>query len=181
MLFVLIFFFITIRSLFALLFLSSPPGQNFTLSVPAYFRRKCMFTMDKLLSKHHGVLIIGAGFNGIIAAKTYLQINPTVDVHIIDAGNALGGVWSADRIYPGLVYELPCPMLNFSDLDMHKEMGIELWEDVTGYQVNELLVSFLNKSRVKKDYSLFLESLCSKTRYFKTMPVQHRGSGGSEK
>lgn len=108
--------------------------------------------MDFSLSKHHGVLIIGAGFNGIVAAKTYLQINPTADILIIDGSSALGGVWSAERIYPGLVYEMPCPMLNFSDFDMYKEMGIELWGDVTGYQVNEFLVNFLKQGRDKTHY-----------------------------
>lgn len=105
--------------------------------------------MDNTSSKHHRVIIIGAGFNGIIAAKTYLQINPTADILIIDGSNSLGGVWSSERIYPGLVYEMPCPMLDLSDFDMHKEMGIELWGDVNGYQVNEFLVSVLKQGRDK--------------------------------
>ncbi len=91
-------------------------------------------------SKHHSVIIIGAWFNGIVAAKTYLQINPLVDLIIIDEGQSIGGVWSDDRIYPGLFYEMPTPLVNYSDFDMCKELGMEMWEDVSGDQVNEYLV-----------------------------------------
>jgi len=98
-------------------------------------------------SKHHDVVIIGAGHNGIVAAKTYLQFNPSIDILIIDGGKSIGGVWSAERIYPGLIFEMPAPMTNFTDFDMTREVGAELWGDVTGDQVNEFLVSLLSTSK----------------------------------
>ena len=52
----------------------------------------------------------------------------------------MGGVWAKSRIYPGLNYEVPAPMLNFTDFDMCKELGIKEWDVVNGDQVNELLV-----------------------------------------
>jgi hypothetical protein len=91
-------------------------------------------------SKHHDVIIIGAGFNGLVAAKTYLQVKPSVDILIIDDRADVGGVWSKERLYPGLFYEMPAPLLNFTDFDMCKELGVELWEDVSGVQVNDFLV-----------------------------------------
>ena len=98
-------------------------------------------------SKHHDVVIIGAGHNGIVAAKTYLQFNPSIDILIIDGGKSIGGVWSAERIYPGLIFEMPAPMTNFTDFDMTREVGAELWGNVTGDQVNEFLVSLLSTSK----------------------------------
>ena len=98
-------------------------------------------------SKHHDVVIIGAGHNGIVAAKTYLQFNPSIDILIIDGGKSIGGGWSAERIYPGLIFEMPAPMTNFTDFDMTREVGAELWGDVTGDQVNEFLVSLLSTSK----------------------------------
>ncbi|KAK0115500.1 hypothetical protein ONS96_013954 [Cadophora gregata f. sp. sojae] len=96
-------------------------------------------------SKHHDVVIIGAGNNGIVAAKTYLQINPSIDLLVIDGGKSLGGVWSAERVYPGLIFEMPAPLMNFTDLDITKELGVELWGDVTGEQVNEFLNRYAQK------------------------------------
>lgn len=91
-------------------------------------------------SKHHKVIVVGTGFSGLIAAKTYLAIDPNVDILLIDGESSIGGVWSASRIYPGLEYEAPTPMMNFSDFDIRKELGLDTWADVTGSQLNEFLV-----------------------------------------
>ncbi len=103
------------------------------------------------MSRPRKVIIVGAGFNGIVAAKTYLQINPSADITIIDKEDAIGGVWSASRIYPGLTYEVPAPLLNFTDFDMCKELNIEKWGDVSGDQVNEYLVSCPSTRRISPD------------------------------
>ncbi|KAF4624302.1 hypothetical protein G7Y89_g13871 [Cudoniella acicularis] len=101
-------------------------------------------------SRHHKVIIVGAGFNGIVAAKTYLQVDPSTDVLIVDGESEIGGVWSASRIYPGLMYEMPAPLLNFSDFNMCKELGIEMWGDVRGDQVNDFLVRYSQKFDIIK-------------------------------
>jgi dimethylaniline monooxygenase (N-oxide forming) len=90
--------------------------------------------------EHHKVIVLGAGINGISIAKTYLDIDPSVDILLVDCESSIGGVWSMDRIYPGLMYEVPTPLLDFSQLDMCEEFGMEKWSDVTGYRVNEFLV-----------------------------------------
>jgi len=63
------------------------------------------------ISKHHKVIMVGTGFTGLIAAKTYLAIDPNVDILLIDGESSIGGVWSASRIYPGLEYEAPTQCL----------------------------------------------------------------------
>jgi len=91
-------------------------------------------------SSFHKVVIIRAGFHGIVAAKTYLEIYPHVDIQIIDQESSIGGVWAASRIYPGFDYDLPAPLLNFTEFDMCEELGIEKWPHVSGEQVNDFLV-----------------------------------------
>jgi hypothetical protein len=76
-------------------------------------------------SIHHKVIIIGAGFNGVAAAKTYLLIKPNADILLIDRGRSLGGVSSASTIYTGLTYEMPAPLINYTDMTMRDELGIE--------------------------------------------------------
>ena len=92
------------------------------------------------LPEHHRVIVVGAGFNGVSIAKTYLDINPSVDIVLIDCESSVGGVWSRERVYPGLYYEAPTPLADFPELTMLEELGLEDWSDVSGYQVNELLV-----------------------------------------
>lgn len=93
-----------------------------------------------IATEHHRVVVLGAGFNGLIAAKTYLQLKPSADLLILDNESTIGGVWSASRIYPGLLYETPSPLTDFPDMSMCKELGIGMWEDITAYQINEFLV-----------------------------------------
>ncbi|KAK8153697.1 hypothetical protein IWX90DRAFT_444950 [Phyllosticta citrichinensis] len=48
------------------------------------------------------LIVIGAGWNGLATVKTYIQQHPTENVLVIDSAESIGGVWSQDRIYPGL-------------------------------------------------------------------------------
>jgi len=49
-------------------------------------------TTPSSVSKHHKVIILGADLNGLAAAKTYLDIDPSVDLLVIDGDSDIGGV-----------------------------------------------------------------------------------------
>ncbi|PVF91749.1 FAD/NAD(P)-binding domain-containing protein [Serendipita vermifera] len=51
----------------------------------------------------HQVIIIGAGWSGLATAKTYLQIDPSIDLVILESEDTLGGTWCASRIFPELL------------------------------------------------------------------------------
>ncbi|PCG94275.1 Hypothetical protein PENO1_079380 [Penicillium occitanis (nom. inval.)] len=50
----------------------------------------------------YDVVIIGAGWYGLIAATTYLRLAPETKILIVDKGHSIGGVWSEESIYPNL-------------------------------------------------------------------------------
>lgn len=64
------------------------------------------------------VVIIGTGWAGLSAAKTYLQINPSISLTLLTNESTVGGVWSTDRLYPGLIANSPNGLYEFSDLSM---------------------------------------------------------------
>jgi len=78
------------------------------------------------------VIIVGSGIYGLVAAKTHLQINPKVDLTIIEKDETVGGVWSVSRIYQGLIVDGPTPMFEFSDMQMSDEFDMPKWSDVPG-------------------------------------------------
>ncbi|KAK6515949.1 hypothetical protein TWF281_004540 [Arthrobotrys megalospora] len=68
------------------------------------------------------LIIVGAGINGLYAARSYLAIQPSINLVVVDSLSSVGGVWSRDRIYPGLnvqtapeYFELP--EFRYKDLD----------------------------------------------------------------
>ncbi|KAH7063927.1 hypothetical protein BKA63DRAFT_185264 [Paraphoma chrysanthemicola] len=61
------------------------------------------------------LLIIGAGIYGIQAARTYLTINPSHSIVVLEADETPGGVWSKKRIYPQFYTQSPLEIWEYSD------------------------------------------------------------------
>jgi dimethylaniline monooxygenase (N-oxide forming) len=91
------------------------------------------------------VIIIGAGIYGLTAAKTYLEINPEIQLTIIDNDDSIGGVWSGSRVYTGLVADGPVPVFDLSDLEMKKEFSVPEWSDIPGSQMHKYLERYAQK------------------------------------
>ena len=91
------------------------------------------------------VIIVGAGLTGLVAAKSYLEMNPTIDLTVVDKDGGVGGVWSSSRIYDGLIADLPAPAYELSDLQMMDEFSIPKSTDITGGMFKEYLVRYSKK------------------------------------
>ncbi|KAL4804746.1 hypothetical protein BDV18DRAFT_161835 [Aspergillus unguis] len=111
------------------------------------------------------VVIVGAGFYGLITAKTYLQvtgcytaggsINPRADakpsaeendVLIIDSANDIGGTWAKDRLYPNLLTQNSYGYYEFSDLPLTDAVPDDVNEKgerenafIPGWKLNQYL------------------------------------------
>jgi dimethylaniline monooxygenase (N-oxide forming) len=91
------------------------------------------------------VIVIGAGWTGLAAAKTYLQLFPSVSLTIIDSDSSVGGVWSASRIYPGLIADSVAAIFDYSDFPMDEELGISKWADLPAEKVHEYLEKYVDR------------------------------------
>jgi hypothetical protein len=54
----------------------------------------------------------------------YLEINPEIQLSIIDADSTVEGVWSKSSVYAGPTCDVPVPTFEFSDLHMDEEFNI---------------------------------------------------------
>ncbi|KAH0612343.1 uncharacterized protein H6S33_010395 [Morchella sextelata] len=83
------------------------------------------------------VIVVGAGWFGLIAAKTYLHIHPNDSLLILESASQLGGTWSRERIYGGMITHNAIGALEISDCPL--ENGTPTAEsyiigrDVTNY------------------------------------------------
>ncbi|KAG8845066.1 hypothetical protein FRB96_002736 [Tulasnella sp. 330] len=94
-----------------------------------------------MTSEVANVVIIGAGVNGLIAAKTYLQVDPSINLLIVDAAPAIGGTWAEHRLYPGLKTQCLYGTYEFSDLPMHGKAG----EHIPGQVVHDYIKQYAEK------------------------------------
>ncbi|TID14199.1 hypothetical protein E6O75_ATG09278 [Venturia nashicola] len=92
----------------------------------------------------YDVVIVGAGWSGLAAAKTYLQVHPTARLLMLDEDTTLGGTWSKNRLYPHLRAEAVYGLFEFSDLKMGKS-GITPEGWITGPAVHNYLNDYAAK------------------------------------
>lgn len=52
--------------------------------------------------KTFDLVVIGAGLHGLVTTKTYRDVHPHASIFVLDKSSSIGGVWSKDRLYPGL-------------------------------------------------------------------------------
>ena len=81
------------------------------------------------------------GWNGLIAARTYLKLAPDTNLLIVDDGLSVGGSWSREKIYPSLYAQISHPLFEYSFYPMKKE-GISPDGYIPGTTVHEYLVNF---------------------------------------
>ncbi|KAF4159269.1 hypothetical protein CNMCM6936_001921 [Aspergillus lentulus] len=88
------------------------------------------------------VAIIGAGWYGLVAARTYLRLRPAANLIIIDSDSTVGGVWSRDRVYPNLVAQVRLGLFNYTDTAMSPNGGNAKDERVTGDMIHNYLQQY---------------------------------------
>ncbi|KAI0095845.1 hypothetical protein GGR51DRAFT_62478 [Nemania sp. FL0031] len=88
------------------------------------------------------VAIIGAGWYGLVAARTYLRLRPSTRLIIIDSDNTVGGVWSKDRLYPNLVAQVRHGLFNYSDTPMPRNGGNVKDPKVTGEMIHNYMQKY---------------------------------------
>ncbi|KAK0111257.1 monooxygenase [Cadophora gregata] len=89
------------------------------------------------------LIVVGAGPFGLIAAYTWLELNPDDVVTVLEAGPDLGGVWSKSRTYPTMMTQTPADMLGYSCYPMPSPPKEESFYDLfPGHHVTLYLEAF---------------------------------------
>lgn len=81
------------------------------------------------------------GWNGIIAATTYLRLAPGTSLLILDDGKSIGGTWSQEKIYPNLFAQVGHGLFEYSSSPMKKE-GLTPDRYIGGQTIHNYLHDF---------------------------------------
>ncbi|KAI9785108.1 MAG: hypothetical protein M1816_000519 [Peltula sp. TS41687] len=119
------------------------------------------------------LIIIGAGWYGLIAATTYLKLAPNTKLVILDDGQSIGGVWNRERIYPNLFAQVGHGLFEYSFYPMNKE-GLTPDRYISGETIHRYLNDFA------RDFDLVdrirLETKVTKVQRLRTVGNDH-GAG----
>ncbi|KAK8102441.1 hypothetical protein PG984_015587 [Apiospora sp. TS-2023a] len=97
--------------------------------------------MPRINEQEYDVVIVGAGWYGLIAAHTYLQLAPETNLVIVDDGESIGGVWSTKRIYPDLFAQVGHGLFEYSFYPM-KKTGLSPDRYISAQTIHDYLQSF---------------------------------------
>ncbi|KAH8729899.1 putative dimethylaniline monooxygenase [Ilyonectria robusta] len=98
------------------------------------------------MSDSYDLIVIGAGWYGLAAAKTYIELHPEEKILVIEAENSCGGTWSKDRLYPGLKSNNLWGSYEYADLPMSEDIyGVKPGEHIPGAILHRYLTDFAKK------------------------------------
>lgn len=76
------------------------------------------------------------GWSGLAAVKTYLEVNPSDNVVLLEAASSIGGVWAKHRLYKGLKSNNMLGTYEFSDFPMDEAtFGVKPGQHIPGHVI----------------------------------------------
>ncbi|KAM3415975.1 hypothetical protein BST61_g9464 [Cercospora zeina] len=92
------------------------------------------------MTEHRDLVVIGAGWAGIAAAKIYLDLHPRGNLLVLDANSAIGGTWAPGNIYPRLKTQNTLGSFEYSWYPLStEEFGVQAGEHIPGHVVQRYL------------------------------------------
>lgn len=84
-----------------------------------------------------------AGWFGLAAAKTYIELHADEKILIVESASTVGGTWSQDRLYPGLKSNNMYGSYEFPDFPMAEEIyGVKPGEHIPAAVLHQYLTDF---------------------------------------
>ena len=99
------------------------------------------------------VVVIGAGWYGLIAAWTFLRLAPATRLLIVDDADSIGGVWSKERIYPNLFAQVGHGLFEYTFYPMRNE-GLTPDRYISGETISKYLYDFAHDHDIAKHVRL---------------------------
>ncbi|GKZ38699.1 hypothetical protein AbraIFM66950_011068 [Aspergillus brasiliensis] len=91
------------------------------------------------------LVIVGAGWSGLAALKTYHEVQPTAQILLLDSASTIGGVWAAHRLYQGLKSNNMLGTYEYSDFPMDgATYGVKPGEHIPGHVLHKYLNAFVD-------------------------------------
>ena len=98
----------------------------------------------------YDVVIIGAGLQGLAAAKIFLQLDPDLKLLIVDSNLSIGGVWAKENLYHGLKTNNLRGTFEYTDFPMDDALGVKREEHIPGEIIHEYFRRYAEKHNLTR-------------------------------
>ncbi|KAJ6151337.1 hypothetical protein N7470_007931 [Penicillium chermesinum] len=89
------------------------------------------------------LVVVGAGWSGLAAIKTYREVHPDSQVLLLEAADSIGGEWAKHRLYSGLKTNNMLGTYEFSDFPMDEEtFGVQAGQHIPGDMVQRYMEEY---------------------------------------
>lgn len=102
------------------------------------------------MEPYYDVIVVGAGLQGLVAAKTFHQLDSKLKMLIVDSSQSLGGVWAKERLYPGLKANNLVGTYEYTDFPMDETFGVKHPEHIPGEVICEYFRRYAKKFDIAK-------------------------------
>ncbi|KAJ5932124.1 hypothetical protein N7516_006613 [Penicillium verrucosum] len=91
------------------------------------------------------LVVVGAGWSGLSAVKTYREVNPGHNVLLLEAASSIGGVWAKHRLYKGLKSNNMLGTYEYSDFPMDEAtFGIKPGQHIPGHVIQKYMEAYVH-------------------------------------
>ncbi|KAL1582555.1 hypothetical protein WHR41_08702 [Cladosporium halotolerans] len=95
------------------------------------------------MAETYDVVVVGAGWFGLAAAKAASQIMPDQSLAVLESAETPGGTWTKNRLYPGLKSNNMVGTYEFPDFPMaESKYGVKPNNHIPGTVLNQYLTDF---------------------------------------
>ncbi|CAO2653061.1 Nn.00g024720.m01.CDS01 [Neocucurbitaria sp. VM-36] len=95
------------------------------------------------MTETYDLVVIGAGWFGLAAAKTYIQLHPEDRIAVFESAESCGGTWSKNRLYPGLKSNNMVGTYEYPDFPMDlKNYGLQPFNHIPAAVLHKYLTDY---------------------------------------
>ncbi|KAE8371650.1 hypothetical protein BDV26DRAFT_298610 [Aspergillus bertholletiae] len=95
------------------------------------------------------LIVVGAGWFGLAAAKHYIQLHPSERVIVIESASSCGGTWAEHRLYPGLKSNNMVGSYEYPDFPMSEDIyGVKPNDHIPAHILHRYLTNYAKHFRV---------------------------------
>ena len=102
------------------------------------------------MDPRYDVVVVGAGLQGLAAARMFLQLNPNLNLTVIEGNRTIGGVWAEENLYTGLSTNNLRGTYEYTDFPMDDSFGVKKDEHIPGKCLHEYLEQYARKFDLKR-------------------------------